>query len=267
MSTLYIIATPIGNLEDVTLRALRVLKEVDAVFCEDTRVTGKLLAHFGISKPLTSLRERAQDKAIEKAITLLQGGKDIAYTSDAGTPGISDPGGKLVAQVMQALGSTVTISPIPGPSALIAASCIAGIPLDRFLFMGFPPHKKGRKTYFAQVASAEYPVVFYESPHRIIKSLRELDSAYKSRRTVGIPTSSNQGNEASGLKAISPDSQKKLSKEIADPRQSRDYKLIICRELTKKFETVYRGTIEQVLPEIEKNPRGEFVVIVYQQKN
>ncbi|MDO8558505.1 MAG: 16S rRNA (cytidine(1402)-2'-O)-methyltransferase [bacterium] len=223
MPTLYIIATPIGNLEDMTLRALRILKEVDTLFCEDTRVTGKLLAHFGISKPLLSLRERVQDKAIEKAIALLQDGKDIAYATDAGTPGISDPGGKLVAQVVRALGSTVTISPVPGPSALIAASSIAGTPLDRFLFMGFPPHKKKRKKFFEEIVLAQYPVIFYESPHRIIRSLRELKEA---------------------------DNKKQVTK------------VIVCRELTKKFETVYRGTFDEILPEIEKNPRGEFVIIV-----
>ena len=224
MVHLFIVATPIGNLEDITLRALRVLKEVDAIFCEDTRVTGKLLAHFGISKPLVSLRERSQDRAIEKAAELLKQGKDIAYASDAGTPGVSDPGGKLISAVTLSLGYSVTVSPVPGPSALTAAASIAGIPMDRFLFLGFPPHKKGRKKFFEEVAASAYPVIFYESPHRILKSLRELDFAHK-------------------LSATS-------------------YKLLACRELTKKFETVYRGSIDEVLPQIEKNSRGEFVVIV-----
>lgn len=225
MSTLYIIATPIGNLEDITARSLRVLKEVDAVFCEDTRVSGKLLFHFGISKTLVSLRERAQDKAIFKAQQFLEAGKNIAYVTDAGTPGISDPGGKLIASVSQVLGNTVNIVPIPGASALSAAASISGIPMDRFVFMGFPPHKKGRKTYFEEVAESEYPVIFYESPHRILRSLKELQTACD-------------------LKSVS-------------------YNLIIARELTKKFETIYRGSFEKVFPEIEKNPRGEFVVIVY----
>lgn len=227
MPILYIVATPIGNLEDITLRALRILKEVDVIFCEDTRVTGKLLAHFGITKSLVSLRERAQDKAIEKAITLLKDGKDIAYATDAGTPGISDPGGKLVAAVMQSTGHSVTIAPLPGPSALLAAASIAGISMDRFTFLGFPPHKKGRKTFFEEVVLSKYPVIFYESPHRIVRSLRELDAAY------------NLKPETCNLKPT----------------------LIICRELTKKFETIYRGTFNEVLPEIEKNPRGEFVAI------
>lgn len=225
MAHLFIVATPIGNLEDITLRALRVLKEVDAVFCEDTRVTGTLLAHFGIVKPLVSLRERAQDKAIEKAIALLEKGKDITYASDAGTPGVSDPGGKLIAQIVRSLGRSVTIVPVPGPSALMGAASIAGIPMDRFAFLGFPPHKKGRRKFFDEIATSKYPVIFYESPHRIIRSLQELDESYK-------------------LKATS-------------------YKLIVCRELTKKFETIYRGTMHEILPEIEKNPRGEFVIIAY----
>lgn len=230
MLALYIVATPIGNLEDITLRALRVLKEVDAIFCEDTRVTGKLLAHFGIARPLISLRERAQDKTIEKAIELLKSDKDIAYVTDAGTPGISDPGGKLVARVKKALGGSVAIIPLPGASALISAASIAGIPMDRFLFMGFPPHKKGRKKFFEEIVAAKHPVIFYESPHRIVRSLRELQET----------GSAEHGTSPS---------------------------VIVCRELTKKFETVYRGTIDEILPEVEKNPRGEFVVIVHQQKN
>lgn len=217
MSTLYIVATPIGNLEDITLRALRVFKEVDVIFCENTRVTQKLLSHYGIARPLVSLRERKQDRAIEHAIALLKDGKSIAYVSDAGTPGISDPGGKLVERVTASLNKTATVAPIPGPSALTAAASIAGVPMDRFSFMGFPPHKKGRRKFFEEIAASPHPVIFYESPHRILRSLRELNGGYK---------------------------------------------LVVCRELTKKFETIYRGTAEGVLPEIEKNPRGEFVVIV-----
>jgi 16S rRNA (cytidine1402-2'-O)-methyltransferase len=225
MGILYIIASPIGNLEDITLRALRILKEVDAVFCEDTRVTGRMLAHFGISKPLFSLRERAQDKAIRHACDLLKEGKDIAYLTDAGTPGISDPGGKLVANAASLLGTATNIVPLPGASAMAAAASIAGISMDRFTFMGFPPHKKGRKTYFEHIASSEYPIIFYESPHRIIRTLKELENAYAQHKAI--------------------------------------CNLIVCRELTKKFETIYRGAPAEVIPEIEKNTRGEFVVISY----
>lgn len=229
MPTLYIVATPIGNLEDISPRALRILGGVDLIFCEDTRMTQKLLAHFGIARPLVSLRERAQDKAIARAIELLENEKNIAYVTDAGTPGISDPGGKLIAQITLSLGHAVTITPIPGPSALIAAASIAGISMDRFLFLGFPPHKKGRKKFFEEVAASAYPVIFYESPHRIIRSLKELHETWSMKHG----TSAN---------------------------------VIICRELTKKFETIYRGTIDEVLPEIEKNTRGEFVVIVEKKK-
>jgi len=168
---LYIIATPIGNLEDITLRALRVLAEVNVVFCEDTRVTGRLLHHYGIEVKMQSLNARTEEHKLGLAIELLQGGKDVAYVSDAGTPGISDPGVRLVSA---AKAKGVEVVSIPGASALTAALSIAGVPTNRFTFLGFLPQKKGRQTALKGLAVAEHTVVLYESTHRIVKLLREF---------------------------------------------------------------------------------------------
>jgi len=169
----YIVATPIGNLKDITLRALEVLRLVDVVACEDTRVTKKLLAHYDIKKPLISFHEYSRAKDITRIIELLRSQKDVAYVVDAGTPGISDPGSWLVQEVLRALPNEKII-PIPGASALSAALSVAGLSKDQFLFLGFPPHKKGRRAFFEQVKESKYPVVFYESPHRLLKTLSEL---------------------------------------------------------------------------------------------
>lgn len=174
MSTLYIVGTPIGNLEDITLRALRVLKEVDFVVCEDTRVTKKLLTRYDITTPTLSLHARSGAAQFEKVLRLLEQEKNLAYVTDAGTPGISDPGIGLVSLVRERLGETVTIAAIPGPSALAAALSIAGIPAAEFLFLGFLPHKKGRQTLLREIAETERTVVLYESVHRIKKLLTEL---------------------------------------------------------------------------------------------
>lgn len=173
MGTLSVIATPIGNLEDMTLRAIRILGEVDHIFAEDTRVTRGLLTHFNISKPLSSYNAHASEATHEKVIALLGEGKNVALVSDAGTPGISDPGCMLVAQVRAALPQAKIVA-VPGASALTAALSISGIPASEFLFLGFLPHKKGRETLFKEIALAERPVVFYESPHRILKTLASL---------------------------------------------------------------------------------------------
>ena len=169
--TLYIVATPIGNLEDITLRALRVLAEVDTVFCEDTRVTGKLLHHHGVKVHMQSMNARTEERKIESALAILKVGKDIAYVSDAGTPGISDPGVRLVAR---ARGAGARVEAIPGASALTTALSIAGVPTNRFCFYGFLPQKKGRQTALKEIAQAQETVVFYESTYRILKLLREL---------------------------------------------------------------------------------------------
>jgi len=174
MPTLFIVATPIGNLEDITLRALRVLKEVDTILCEDTRVTSHLLNRYEISKPLLSYHSQSKLSKTEKIFGLLEEGKDLALVSDAGTPCISDPGVMLVAQVREKFGEEVKIIPIPGPSAVISALSASGFPSSEFLFLGFLPHKKGRETLFKEIASSDRTVAFYESPHRILKALESL---------------------------------------------------------------------------------------------
>ena len=168
---LYVIATPIGNLEDITLRALRVLKEVDFVACEDTRVTSKLLNHYSIQKTLISYHQHSELKKIDLIISKLKEGSNIALVTDAGTPGISDPGNILVAEAVK---NNIEIHPIPGASALAALVSVAGIDLQKFLFLGFPPHKKGRETFFKEVIESKYSIVYYESPHRFVKNLELL---------------------------------------------------------------------------------------------
>lgn len=177
---LFIVATPIGNLEDITLRALRALKEADAIFCEDTRVTSKLLARYEITgKILVRADEASEEKAARRAIEMLEEGKRIAYVSDAGTPGISDPGARFVAAVRAA---GYTIETIPGPSALTAALSIAGIDASEFLFLGFLPHKKGRQTALKGIAAEKRAVILYESPHRILKLMHELNEVVSQRK-------------------------------------------------------------------------------------
>ena len=168
---LYIVATPIGNLGDMTLRALETLKSVDTVLSEDTRVTGNLLRHFEIQKPLVSFHEHTDADKAEKLIIRMQAGENMALVTDAGTPGISDPGNVLVARAIEA---GVRVVPIPGANALGAIVSVAGIDMREFVFRGFPPHKKGRQTYFQAVADSAIPVIYYESPHRVIKNLELL---------------------------------------------------------------------------------------------
>ena len=170
---LSIVATPIGNLGDITFRALWTLKEANAIYAEDTRVTAKLLSHYGLRTPVFRLDAATEGKKAPEVIRRLEEGEKIALVSDAGTPGISDPGARLVAYVREAL-PEAKIEAIPGPSALTAALSIAGIPGDRFIFLGFLPHKKGRQTAVKGIAESDIPVVLYESPHRIVKLLSEL---------------------------------------------------------------------------------------------
>ncbi len=174
MNCLYVVGTPIGNLEDVTLRALRILKEVDVILCEDTRVTSKLLSRYEIAgKQLAPYNEQDSGMTAEKIIGWLEEGKNVALVSDAGTPGISDPGTLLVQKVREAL-PEMKIESVPGPSALTTALSIAGVPVHEFVFMGFLPHKKGRETLFKEIAESERTMIFYESPHRILKALESL---------------------------------------------------------------------------------------------
>jgi 16S rRNA (cytidine1402-2'-O)-methyltransferase len=224
MPILHIVATPIGNLEDITSRALRVLKEVDLILCEDTRVTRKLLDHYEIKTPTLSYHQHSKLQKINYILELLKEGKNLALVSDAGTPGISDPGNKLISEIVEKV-EMVEIVPITGASAVTAAASISGFPMDKFLFLGFPPTKRKRKKFFGEVVNSKYPVLFYESPYRIIKTLNELNIE---ARTYNL-----------------------------------EPEIVVCRELTKKFETIYRGEINEVIEKIEKDKiKGEFVVIV-----
>ena len=221
---LYILATPIGNLDDLSFRALKVLKEVDLILCEDTRVTKKLLTHFQISKPTISYHQHSKLTKLEYILKEIKDGKDLALVSDAGTPCISDPGAKLINYLLENLPDLKIIS-IPGPSALISALSISGFSVDKFIFLGFPPNKKKRKKFFKEVSDIKKTVVFYESIHRIKKTLDNLKDVLEIER-----------------------------------------KVIVCRELTKKFETVYRGNIEKIIEQINSLPkeelRGEFVIVI-----
>ncbi len=182
---LSIVATPIGNLEDITKRAQRVLYECDAVLCEDTRVTRKLMKHLGIEKPLVSYHTHSGDAKYKKIFSLLEEGKHLVLVSDAGTPSISDPGAQLV-EATRARFPTTRIEAVPGASALTAALSVAGVPANSFLFLGFPPHKKGRQTFFSLVKGCERTVVLYESPHRIVKTLTALCEQCDATRTVAV---------------------------------------------------------------------------------
>jgi 16S rRNA (cytidine1402-2'-O)-methyltransferase len=225
MANLYIVATPIGNLEDISLRALRILKEVDLILCEDTRVTKKLLDRYQIKKPLLSYHQHSKLQKVDYIISLLKEGKNLALVSDSGTPGVSDPGNKLVKEVIEKFGDEVKIIPIPGPSALTCAASVSGFPIDKFLFLGFLPKKKKRKEILKEILESKYPVIFYESPYRILKTLKEL-------------------------------------KDAMDNEKQKRNNIVVARELTKKFETIYRGNVDEVIEKIKKNHiKGEFVVI------
>ncbi|MEI7890805.1 MAG: 16S rRNA (cytidine(1402)-2'-O)-methyltransferase [bacterium] len=218
---LYIVATPIGNLEDITLRALRILKEVDLVACEDTRVTRKLLNHYNIDTQAIVYHQHTKDDKIKKIIDQLLDGKNVAVVTDAGTPGVSDPGNILVAEAIE---NKIVVLPIPGASALASIISVAGIDMQQFTFLGFPPHKKGRETFFKKVVACDIPVVYYESPHRVIKNLEMLQKFEASK------------------------------------------KIIMGREITKMFEQVVRGSVEDILQYFVENPgkiKGEFVVVVF----
>lgn len=181
LGTLFIVATPIGNLGDITLRALETLKGVDAVLSEDTRVTGKLLMHFEIKKSLISCHEHTDERKLADIVARLVAGESFAFVSDAGTPGLSDPGNKLVSL---AVAAGVVVVPIPGVSALAALVSVAGIDMREFMFLGFPPHKKGRETFFKQVAASEMPVMYYESVHRVVKNLELLASLAPEKQII-----------------------------------------------------------------------------------
>lgn len=175
MSKFYVVATPIGNLGDITFRAIETLKNVDLILCEDTRVTKKLLDKYGLSKPTMSYHAQSKLSKINKIFELLKEGNNLALVSDAGTPGISDPGALLVSKIKEHLSESVDVIPIPGVTALIAALSASGLPIHEFIFLGFLPHKKGRETLFKEIKEAKRTVAFYESPHRIFKTLESLE--------------------------------------------------------------------------------------------
>lgn len=178
LGTLYIVATPIGNLEDITLRALRILREVSCVLCEDTRYTKKLLMHYEITTATESFHSHSDTRKIEKIGDRIAGGENLALVSDAGTPLVSDPGFPLLVYLRERFGSDLKIVPIPGASALTAALSVIPVPSGRFSFLGFLPHKKGRQTIVKAIKAAEDSQVLYESSHRILKLLAELATEY-----------------------------------------------------------------------------------------
>lgn len=179
--SLFIVATPIGNLEDISLRALRVLREVDLVAAENVAQTKKLLTKYDIATPTTRIHQHSQIGQLQQLVSQLTVGKDIAYVSDAGTPNVSDPGGQLVAMAREA---GIKIVPIPGASAVTALLSVAGIPTDTFMFVGFLPKKKGRQSLWAEIANLQVPVVLFESPNRVVKTLQEVIEKLGDRRIV-----------------------------------------------------------------------------------
>jgi 16S rRNA (cytidine1402-2'-O)-methyltransferase len=217
--TLYLVATPIGNLEDITMRALRVLRECDVVAAEDTRHSGRLLQHFGISKPMLSYFQFNEARRSEQILERLRRGEKVALVTDAGSPGISDPGARVVAA---ALAAGLRVEAVPGPCALVAALTASGLPAEEFHFVGFLPHKSGqRQRVLEALRTVPGTLVFYESPYRIVKLLEELAALYPLR------------------------------------------KLVLARELTKKFEEFQSGLPGPLLEEARrKPPKGEFVVLL-----
>ncbi len=221
--SLFVVATPIGNLGDLSPRALDTLKSVAAICAEDTRHTRQLLAHFGVERPLIALHEHNEDEIAERLVTRLLAGESLALVSDAGTPLVSDPGFRLV-RAARAAG--VAVSAVPGPSALIAALSVAGLPSDRFVFEGFLPAKAtARRERLSALASETRTLVFYESAHRIEDALADAVVAFGAQRAA-----------------------------------------VIARELTKLFETVLDGTLEELRARVDADPnqrKGEFVLLVH----
>ena len=221
-ATLHVVATPIGNLGDLSPRAQQVLRDVAAICAEDTRRSGQLLAHFGISTPLLALHEHNEQQMAERLVARLLAGESLALVSDAGTPLVSDPGYRLVRAAREA---GVRVSPVPGPSALVAALSVAGLPSDRFAFEGFLPAKaSARRERLAELAGEPRTLVFYESSHRIEESLGDLRQAFGEERPA-----------------------------------------VLARELTKLFETVLDGTLAELHRRVQDDAdqrKGEFVLVV-----
>lgn len=211
MSTFYIVATPIGNLEDMTFRAIRVLSEVDLVLCEDTRMTKRLFDKYNIKTQMLSYHAQSGETKVDLILEKIKEGKNVALVTDAGTPGISDPGSLLVSMVRENFPETEIVA-IPGPSALTAALSIAGVPTHEFVFLGFLPHKKGRETLFKEIISGDRTYVFYESTHRILKALESLVSSKKKitlvREITKIYEEVLQGDATEILKVLTLNPQK-----------------------------------------------------------
>jgi 16S rRNA (cytidine1402-2'-O)-methyltransferase len=180
---LYLVPTPIGNLEDITLRALRILKEADAILAEDTRQTIKLLKHYEIERPLMPYHMHNEHRELQRFIDLLEGGKTLALVSDAGTPAISDPGFLLVRECLR---NTIAVECLPGATAFVPALVKSGLPSDSFCFEGFLPEKKGRQTMLKKLAGEERTIVIYESPHRLLKSLQQFCEYFGNDRPASV---------------------------------------------------------------------------------
>ena len=216
---LYIVPTPIGNLKDITYRAVEVLNKADVILAEDTRTSSKLLNHYLIDGKLQSFHMHNEHKKLEGILKLLESGSLIAMISDAGTPGISDPGFLLVRESIE---KGIDVFCLPGATALIPALIQSGFPCDRFVFEGFLPNKKGRLTRLEFLANESRTIILYESPHRILKTLNQFLLYFKEERKISV-----------------------------------------VRELSKKFETQFRGTIREAIEYFNINkPRGEFVISI-----
>lgn len=183
MSKLYLVPTPIGNLEDITLRAIRVLKEVDGILAEDTRTSGNLLRHLDISKPMTAFHIRNEHQVVERIAERIQTGETLALVTDAGTPAISDPGFLLVRECLK---RGIDVECLPGPTAFVPALVNSGLPAEKFIFEGFLPHKKGRQTKLQAVAAYPYTTILYESPFRLLKTLQQLAEVCGNDRKVSV---------------------------------------------------------------------------------
>jgi 16S rRNA (cytidine1402-2'-O)-methyltransferase len=216
---LYIVSTPIGNLKDITLRALETLKKVDYIAAEDTRHVQKLLKAYEIKTPTISYHSYSGRSKLDKLAEILQEGKTVALVSDAGTPGISDP---AYALIQKAIELEVKVVPIPGASALLAGLVASGLPMDKFLYLGFLPLKKGRQTLLKNLQSEKRTMVIFESPHRLLKTLNDLKENFKEST-----------------------------------------KIAICREVTKMYEEIFRGSLTQAIEHFtNKKPKGEFTLVV-----
>ncbi len=226
MSKFFLVATPIGNLEDITFRAINILKSVDLVLAEDTRVTKRLFDKYNIDTKLDSYNSFSTESKKNKIISFLNDGKDIALVSDAGTPTISDPGVKIVSDLYQEFGNNpeIEIIPIPGASAVISALSVSGFPSSEFIFYGFLPHKKGRQTIFQEISQNKKTSAFYESPHRLLKALESLEKFCNEDRVI-----------------------------------------FVAKELTKIYEQKVRGKVSEVKNFFQENQekiKGEFVIVV-----